>query len=78
MNVTVKMNDQLVKGARHRAVDDGLSLSGWLAALVSRELATGQGSGVCGGLIQALGNDDMAEREVDFDRDRSDLREVKF
>jgi hypothetical protein len=39
MNVTVKLDEQLVEVARHRAVDSGVSLSGWLALLIKREVA---------------------------------------
>ncbi len=38
MNVTVKIDDQLLIAARHRAVDAGQSLSAWLADLVEREV----------------------------------------
>lgn len=38
MNVTVKLPDELVRAARHRAVDESKSLSTWLADLVRREL----------------------------------------
>jgi len=39
MNVTVKLPDKLIKAARHRAVDDGVSLSSWLGSLVEREVS---------------------------------------
>jgi hypothetical protein len=38
MNVTLKLPDELVREARHRAVNQSKSLSAWLADLVSREL----------------------------------------
>ncbi len=38
MNVTVKLPDDLVRAARHRAVNQSQSLSAWMADLVSREL----------------------------------------
>lgn len=38
MNVTLKLPDDLVREARHRAVNQSKSLSAWLADLVSREL----------------------------------------
>lgn len=40
MNVTLKLPDDLVREARHRAVDESKSLSAWMAGLVRRELAT--------------------------------------
>lgn len=39
MNVTIKMDDALCKQARHRAVDVDLSLSGWIARVVEKELS---------------------------------------
>ena len=39
MNVTLKLPDELCKAAKHRAVDESLSLSKWIAQLVERELA---------------------------------------
>lgn len=39
MNVTLKLPDDLVREARHCAVNEGQSLSAWLASLVRRELA---------------------------------------
>ena len=40
MNVTIKINDELAKKARHKAVDDGLSLSGWVSQLISENLSS--------------------------------------
>jgi post-segregation antitoxin (ccd killing protein) len=40
MNVTVKLPDELVREARHRAINQSQSLSAWLADLVNRELTT--------------------------------------
>lgn len=39
MNVTIKMDNALCKQARHRAVDADLSLSGWIARVVEKELS---------------------------------------
>ena len=38
MNVTITMDDELCREARHRAVDEGKSLSSWLAGLVRKEV----------------------------------------
>jgi hypothetical protein len=40
MNVTLKLPDDLVREARHRAVNQSKSLSAWMAGLVRRELST--------------------------------------
>ena len=45
MNVTLKLPDELVREARHRAVNQSKSLSAWMAALVRRELATDPAAG---------------------------------
>ena len=37
-NVTVKLEEELVRAARHEAVDAGQSLSSWLAALIRERL----------------------------------------
>ena len=39
MNVTIKLDDSQCKAARHRAVDEGLSLSGWIGKVLEKELA---------------------------------------
>lgn len=38
MNVTLKMDDELCRKARHRAVDADMSLSKWVAQVVAKEL----------------------------------------
>jgi post-segregation antitoxin (ccd killing protein) len=38
VNVTISLPDDLVKQARHRAVDQGLSLSRYVAAVLEKEL----------------------------------------
>jgi len=38
MNVTTSLDDELCREARHRAVDEGKSLSSWLAGLVRKEV----------------------------------------
>lgn len=39
MNVTLKLPSDIIREARHRAVNQSQSLSAWLASLVRRELA---------------------------------------
>lgn len=38
MNVTLKIDDELCRKARHRAVDADMSLSKWVAQVVEKEL----------------------------------------
>lgn len=77
MNVTIKIDDALCREARHRAVDRGLSLSGWIAGVLCRELAGGKGAGV-GGLMEALAMEEGEEREFVVPRDVSKAREFDF
>ena len=37
-NLTLKIDERLWKEARHRAVDEGLSVSGWVANLMESAL----------------------------------------
>lgn len=77
MNVTIKIDDALCREARHRAVDRGLSLSGWIAGVLCRELAGGKGAGA-GGLMEALAMEEGEEREFVVPRDVSKAREFDF
>jgi|LakMenEpi03Aug12_release.lakeMendotaPanAssembly.Ray.scaffolds.fasta_scaffold1727586_1 hypothetical protein len=38
MNVTITLDDDLCREARHRAVDEGKSLSSWLAGVIRKEV----------------------------------------
>lgn len=77
MNVTIKIDDALCKEARHRAVDDGLSLSGWIASIVRKELAGEQGK-VGVGLLESLAMKEGEERAFEVVRDSSAARDLKF
>lgn len=39
-NVTLRMDEELLRQIRHRAVDDGLSLSAWITMTVRRLVET--------------------------------------
>ncbi len=75
MNVTIKIKDDLVKKARHEAVDDGLSLSGWIAQLIDEKLSSKEPQK---SLLDILGNDEIAEIELDLSRNQSTSRELSF
>jgi len=77
MNVTIKIHDQLCRDARHRAVDEGLSLSGWIAGVVRKELDR-LPSKKRPTLLEALGNEKLSHLEIHFPRDKSALREPDF
>lgn len=73
MNVTIKIDDALCKEARHRAVDADLSLSGWVAKVLAKELSEADRSGQT--LVEAIGMDDdrdlmefIPDRKMDLDR----------
>lgn len=78
LNVTIKIEDELCKKARHEAVDSGLSLSGWVAELIRQKVASQQSSKKRKSLIDALGNEDLAEYDFVVERDQSPMREVDF
>jgi hypothetical protein len=75
LNVTIKISDEVCRDARHRAVDAGRSLSGWIEDLLRKELSrsTAQKPRT---LLEALGNDALSNVEIDFPRDQSAAREV--
>ena len=76
MNVTIKIEDELCREARHRAVDRGISLSGWIADVLRKELAA-EGSSRRG-LLDALAMDEGGERAFEIARDASGARDVAF
>lgn len=76
MNVTIKIEDALCREARHRAVDRGLSLSGWIAQVLRKELATKDRAG--GGLLEALAMEEGEDQTFSPPRDASAARELKF
>jgi hypothetical protein len=77
MNVTIKIDDALCKEARHRAVDQGLSLSGWIAGIVRKELARENGTDRPG-LLDALAMKEGEERSFEIPRDSSVARDLEF
>jgi len=76
MNVTVKMDDKLCREARHRAVDRGLSLSGWIAEVLRKELAADEPTQK--GLLDALAMEEGAEKPFEIPRDTSVARDLAF
>lgn len=67
VNVTIKLDSSLCKEARHRAIDEGLSLSGWIRKLLSRELAEKPEKNR-GTLIDMLGDKRAASVEFEVPR----------
>lgn len=79
MNVTLKLPDALCKAARHRAVDEDKSLSGWVADLVRRELAEEPTDEKPKTLLERLGMDEYQDMDIPLpDRKEGDVRIFEF
>lgn len=76
MNVTIKIDDSLCKDARHRAVDEGLSLSSWIALLLRKELASK--NPVSESLLESLAMEEGEDRYFEISRDDSSVRDLNF
>ena len=76
MNVTLKLDDALCRAARHRAVDAGVSLSGWITEILKRELLARRTEPEKGSLLDLLGSEDP--RDHDFRRSDDRPREIGF
>ena len=76
MNVTLKLDDSLCKDARHRAVDRGLSLSGWITQILKKELANSEQDQK--GLLDSLAIEEGDEKDFEIPRDSSKAREMNF
>lgn len=77
MNVTIKIDDGVCRAARHRAVDRGLSLSGWITELI-QEVVESEKETETLGLLEALAMEDGDEKEFVIPRDADSPREVSF
>ncbi len=80
MNVTIKIEDKLGRQARHRALDEGKSLSGWVQWLIRREFVYSADKEPKT-LLEALGSDAFLEydrEDFEFPRNRDEPRQVKF
>jgi len=76
MNVTLKLQDELCREARHKAVDAGMSSSGWITELLKRELSKSETGKTADSLLDLVGCED--ERDVEFPRSKDQPREVDF
>lgn len=76
MNVTLKLDDELCTEARHKAVDVGMSLSGWITELLKRELSKPALEKDSASLLDLLGCED--KRDIEFPRTKDGPREVDF
>ncbi len=83
MNVTLKLPDDLVREARHRAVNQSQSLSAWMVSLVQRELAAPPAKEEPKSLVEALrlpnAPDWFYEKDLPLpNRKQTKLREFTF
>ena len=78
MNVTIKLENDLCRRARHRAVDVDLSLSAWIARIVSRELNESALANAPT-LLEALGDETLSEGGLELpERGAAPHRLVEF
>ncbi len=78
MNVTLKLPDELCILARHRAVDESKSLSGWIADLVAESLKKDTKTAPVT-LLALLGDESLAEGDLELPDRRKQLhRSVEF
>ena len=73
----IKVDDQLCREARHRAVDAGPSLSGWIVGILKKELSEGYHPKPAT-LLEALGNDELADIDFEFPREKKGVPEIDF
>ncbi|MCH8514518.1 MAG: hypothetical protein LAT83_23085 [Kiritimatiellae bacterium] len=67
----------MLKSARHRAVDQGLSLSAWMAKLIEREVGLDPDAPETDILTQ-LGDEKLADIPFDFEPSRELTREIEW
>jgi len=77
MNVTLKLKDELLQEARHRAVDQHMSLSGWMAMLLEKELHTSSRSQATS-LAEQLGDERLADAPLDLPSRNEALTEITW
>jgi hypothetical protein len=65
MNVTITLDDDLCREARHRAVDEGKSLSSWLAGVIRREVGKTPAAKLPS-LLEMLRDDDAGNVPLEF------------
>ena len=65
MNVTIKLDNALCREARHRSVDEGLSLSGWVGKLIAEAVAA-EPAAKRGTLLELLGDEHAADAELEL------------
>ena len=77
MNVTLKLDDEVLQEARHRAVDQRLSLSAWMTKLLERELQRTrprQGSSI----LEQLGDERLADVPLELPSHTEPFKEINW
>jgi hypothetical protein len=77
MNVTLKIRDDVLREARHRAVDQNLSLSAWTTQLILKELGVSKVP-AGGSLLERLGDERLADQEIDLPSGRESLPDIEW
>ena len=72
MNVTVSLDEELCRLARHRAVDAKTSLSGWLAQLVKKEVLKSETSREAN-LLNVLGDSEAGAVDLEIPQFKESL-----
>ena len=80
MNVTLRIDDELGKDAKHRAVDAGMSLSKWVAELIKKDVEKAKEEEKSVSLAEAMQNDifEGGDREIHFENSALESREIQF
>ena len=66
VNVTIKLDNALCREARHRSVDEGLSLSGWVGKLIAEAVAAEPAAKRRGTLLELVGDERAADVELEL------------
>ena len=77
MHITVNVADDIGKKARKRAKGEGFSsLCGWVSHLVTKEVKEEYSENIT--LLEALADDETADRDIEFPRTQEPVRGVTF
>ena len=76
MNITLELEEALCRKAANRAEEQGISVSGWIVAVLKKELT--QETSRTGGLLEALAMEEAGEQEFSIPRDAAGSRSLEF
>ena len=80
MNVTLRIDDELGKAAKHCAIDAGMSLSKWVAEQLRIGVEQAKKEEKSVSLAEAMQNDifEGCEKEMDFENSQWESRKTAF